>query len=53
MVPDAKVFSSIKNEPKYPWLYDSGTPRLFIIIITLYLSFKYSITADDKYKIKT
>jgi hypothetical protein len=23
MVPDAKVFSSIKNEQKYPWLYDS------------------------------
>jgi hypothetical protein len=22
MVPDAKVFSSIKNEQKYPWLYD-------------------------------
>ena len=23
MVPDARVFSSIKNEQKYPWLYDS------------------------------
>ena len=22
-VPDARVFSSIKNEQKYPWLYDS------------------------------
>jgi hypothetical protein len=23
MVPDVRVFSSIKNEQKYPWLYDS------------------------------
>ena len=23
MVPDARMFSSIKNEQKYPWLYDS------------------------------
>jgi hypothetical protein len=23
MVPDARVFSSMKNEQKYPWLYDS------------------------------
>ena len=23
MVPDARAFSSIKNEQKYPWLYDS------------------------------
>ena len=23
MVPDARVFSSIKNEQKYPWLYHS------------------------------
>ena len=23
MVPDARVFSSIKNEQKYPWVYDS------------------------------
>jgi hypothetical protein len=23
IVPDARVFSSIKNEQKYPWLYDS------------------------------
>jgi len=23
MVPDARVFSSIKNEQKYPWLYNS------------------------------
>jgi hypothetical protein len=23
MVPDARVFSSKKNEQKYPWLYDS------------------------------
>jgi hypothetical protein len=22
MVPDARVFSSMKNEQKYPWLYD-------------------------------
>jgi hypothetical protein len=24
MVPDARVFSSMKNEQKYPWLYDSA-----------------------------
>jgi hypothetical protein len=23
MVPDARVFSSMQNEQKYPWLYDS------------------------------
>jgi hypothetical protein len=23
MVPDARVLSSMKNEQKYPWLYDS------------------------------
>jgi hypothetical protein len=23
MVPDARVFSSMTNEQKYPWLYDS------------------------------
>ena len=23
MVPDARVFSSMQNETKYPWLYDS------------------------------
>jgi len=23
MVPDARVFSAMKNEKKYPWLYDS------------------------------
>jgi hypothetical protein len=23
MVPDARMFSSIKNEQKYPWLYNS------------------------------
>ena len=23
MVPDSRVFSSVKNEQKYPWLYDS------------------------------
>jgi hypothetical protein len=23
MVPDARVFSSMKYEQKYPWLYDS------------------------------
>ena len=27
---DARVFSSMKNEQKYPWLYDSGTPRVFM-----------------------
>ena len=26
MVPDARVFRSIKNEQKYPWLYQCGTP---------------------------
>jgi hypothetical protein len=25
MVPDARVFRSIKNEQKYPWLYQCGT----------------------------
>jgi hypothetical protein len=30
MVPDARVFISVKNEQKYPWLYDSGTPRVFM-----------------------
>jgi sorbitol-specific phosphotransferase system component IIC len=23
MVPDARVFSSMQNEQKYPWLYDN------------------------------
>ena len=30
MVPDARVLSSMKNEQKYPWLYESGTPRVFM-----------------------
>jgi hypothetical protein len=28
MVPDARVFSSIKNEQKYPWLYDNSLKKI-------------------------
>ena len=28
MVPDARAFSSIKNDQKYPWLYDSVVHRM-------------------------
>jgi hypothetical protein len=31
MVPDARVFSSIKNEQKYPWLYDSVVHQGYLI----------------------
>ena len=30
MVPDARVFSSIKNEQKYPWLYDSVVHQVYL-----------------------
>ena len=28
--PDARVFSSIKNEQKYPWLYDSVVHQVYL-----------------------
>jgi hypothetical protein len=31
MVPDARVFSSMKNEQKYPWLYDSVVHQWYLI----------------------
>jgi hypothetical protein len=30
MVSDARVFSSIKNEQKYPWLYDSVVHQVYL-----------------------
>jgi hypothetical protein len=30
MVPDARVLSSMKNEQKYPWLYDSAVHRGYL-----------------------
>ena len=30
MAPDARVFSSIKNEQKYPWLYDSVVHQVYL-----------------------
>jgi hypothetical protein len=42
MVPDARVFSSMKNEQKYPWLYttDKGsssiTDNMIILMVYLY-----------------
>ena len=30
MVPDARVFSSIKNEQKYPWLYNSVVNQVYL-----------------------
>ena len=60
MVPDAKVFSSIKNEQKYPWLYDSvvhqgylykfcghsssSQENLLLLALTLVQYDRYSIT---------
>jgi hypothetical protein len=42
VVPDAWVFSSIKNEQKYPWLYHSAVHQLkgiyvsFVVILPHY-----------------
>ena len=33
MVPDARVFSSIQNEQKYPWLYDSVVHQVYLIFM--------------------
>ena len=30
MLPDARVFSSIQNEQKYPWLYDSMVHQVYL-----------------------
>jgi hypothetical protein len=30
MVPDARAFSSIKNELKYPWLYDNVVHQVYL-----------------------
>ena len=30
MVPDARVFSSMQNEQKYPWLYDSVVHQVYL-----------------------
>jgi hypothetical protein len=30
MVPDARVFSSMKKEQKYPWLYDSVVHQWYL-----------------------
>jgi hypothetical protein len=30
MVPDARLFSSMQNEQKYPWLYDSAVHQVYL-----------------------
>jgi hypothetical protein len=45
MVPDARVFSSIKNEQQYPWLYDSVVHQVYL----MFIKFWRDVTQSVKY----
>ena len=60
VVPDARVFSSIKNEQKYPWLYHSAVHQLkgiyvsFVVILPDYknlLLLALTLVQYDRYSI--
>ena len=60
VVPDARVFSSIKNEQKYPWLYHSAVHQLkgiyvsFVVILPHYknlLLLALTLVQYDRYSI--
>ena len=60
VIPDARVFSSIKNEQKYPWLYHSAVHQLkgiyvsFVVILPHYknlLLLALTLVQYDRYSI--